>query len=314
MKLCFVGLGSIGNRHLYNVTRLLSEKGAAYSVDALRSAGGRLAARTEEKLDAQYDSADSLPEDYDIIFVTNPTVCHLDTVRALAGKTRYMFIEKPVFHQYCTDLAGLGLRERQRYYVACPLRFSRTVRYLKKYAAEHRVYSARAISSSYLPDWRPDADYRKVYSADREMGGGVTLDLIHELDYITYLFGMPSEVCNLRGQYSSLELKCDDISLYMLRFEDKLAEIHLDYFGRQTIRQAELFTQEETLRADLLTGTVEHCTKEGCRREELGQEDFYQAEMRYFLEKVVSGQDNMNDIYHANELLRIADETKGAVK
>ncbi len=63
-------------------------------------------------------------------------------------------------------------------------------------------YCARVICSSYLPDWRPGVDYRTVYSAHKAMGGGVTIDLIHEWDYLVELFGVPQQLYNFKGTYS----------------------------------------------------------------------------------------------------------------
>ncbi len=63
------------------------------------------------------------------------------------------------------------------------------------------------------------------------MGGGVSIDLIHELDYLCYLFGLPQRVRLEKGKYSSLEIDSDDLALYQLAYPDKLAQIYLDYFG-----------------------------------------------------------------------------------
>ena len=61
-------------------------------------------------------------------------------------------------------------------------------------------------------------DYRTVYSARRAMGGGVTIDLIHEWDYLVDLFGRPQEVYNFKGTYSELEIDSDDLSVYIARW------------------------------------------------------------------------------------------------
>ncbi len=42
---------------------------------------------------------------------------------------------------------------------------------------------------SYLPDWRPGNNYKKSVSAKKDLGGGVLLELSHELDYIRWIFG-----------------------------------------------------------------------------------------------------------------------------
>src|SRR5437016_1066295 len=41
---------------------------------------------------------------------------------------------------------------------------------------------ARLHVGSYLPEWRPRADYRQNYAAKAETGGGCMLDCIHEIE------------------------------------------------------------------------------------------------------------------------------------
>ena len=79
-----------------------------------------------------------------------------------------------------------------------------------------------------------------------KMGGGVTIDLIHELDYMVDLFGFPQESYNFKGTYSDLEIDSDDLSVYIARYKDKLCEVHLDYFGREYRRTCEVFVSEGT--------------------------------------------------------------------
>ena len=40
----------------------------------------------------------------------------------------------------------------------------------------------------WLPDWHPNSDYRREYSARWDLGGGAILDS-HEFDYLTWLLG-----------------------------------------------------------------------------------------------------------------------------
>ena len=198
LKICFAGLGSIGKRHLRDLAKII--KSSERSIDALRSGhGNEIQKDILEQINTIYHDISELPKDYDIIFITNPTYLHYDTIKELVEHTKHMFIEKPVFQFPIQDVSELNLKSSSVYYVAAPLRYGPVVSKLKELVTKEKVYSVRAICSSYLPDWRKGTDYRKNYSAIKEQGGGVELDLINELDYITYLFGMPQEVKHYAG-------------------------------------------------------------------------------------------------------------------
>ncbi len=287
MEVLFVGLGSIGTRHLRNLFQVAKEKGIEVQADALRSSMRPLAEDVEGLLRAQYVSYDQLGH-YDAAFITNPTHLHAHTLAELAGKVDCFFIEKPIFEGTGYDLEQLGLGPNQKAYVAAPMRWCGTFLALKERMPDLKPYSARVICSSYLPEWRPGVDYRTVYSAHKGMGGGVTIDLIHEWDYLVDLFGAPLEMYNFKGTYSHLEIDSDDLSVYIARYPSLLAEVHLDYFGRTYRRAIELFCKEGTVTADFGAGTltlengeVIHCEEPVNQR--------YLREMDYFLDYAGKG-------------------------
>jgi len=308
----FVGLGSIGTRHLQNLSALCAQQGLTLRADALRSDAARpLRPGAAELLHAQFLSladAAALPR-YDAVFITNPTSLHAEALRTVRGRAGALFIEKPILdaQQTDADLAQL-LAPGQKAYVAAPMRWCGTMLALKRYLAQYpdaRPYSVRVLCSSYLPDWRPGVDYRTVYSAHRAMGGGVTIDLIHEWDYLVDLFGAPLEMYHLGGTYSELEIDSDDLSIYIARWPRLLGEVHLDYFGRQYRRSIELFCRAGTVTADFgagtLThedGTVEHCEEPVNKR--------YLREMAYFLSYARTGAgDSVNPPAAALDVLKL---------
>ena len=286
----FIGLGSIGSRHLKNLHTICAERGITLAADALRSSLNRpLRPGVAELLRAQFTSLDApaAREHYDLAFITNPTSLHAEALQSLRGRAGALFIEKPIFSADQTGLDPAALLDPgQKAYVAAPMRWCGVMLALKnrlETGADGRPYCARVLCSSYLPDWRPGVDYRTVYSAHKAMGGGVTIDLIHEWDYLVDLFGAPERLYNLRGQYSELEIDSDDVSLYIAQYPGMLAEVHLDYFGRGYRRSIELFTPSGSLVADFGAGTltlpdgaVEAYTEDVNAR--------YLREMAYFLD------------------------------
>lgn len=302
MKVLFVGLGSISSKHIKDLSEIAKERGMECDIAVLRRKIGDIPEELKPFGIRQIAEPDGTV--YDAAFITNPTNLHYAVLEQLKGSAKFFFIEKPIFERTGYDWQSLGISGANAY-IAAPMRHSLTYKKLKEIADSNRVFSARIICSSYLPEWRPNIDYRKNYSAIKALGGGVTLDLIHELDYMAGLFGMPEKVVNIRGHYSNLEIDSDDLSVYIAQYADKLCEVHLDYFGRTYQRTCELYTAQGTFIADFgknwiiqPDGTEIDCAGDG-------KTNLY-AEMEYFLDFVEGKAEmNLNPPEHAVEVLKI---------
>lgn len=304
MKVLFAGTGSIACRHIKNLVKIKIDM----EIDAVHhSSNYNCPSEVDGYIKNHYFEYGDVPDYYDIVFITNPTSEHFDTLRCLHDKGRHFFIEKPVFSSVNEDIGKLNLRNDSIYYVACPLRYTKILQYIKQNIDFKDIYSVRSISSSYLPEWRPEKDYRKSYSARKELGGGVSLDLIHEWDYIIWMLGFPRHVSRVAGKKSYLDINSDDIAVYVADYHDKVVEVHLDYFGRKPIRKVELFGREDTISADLLKMELEWLNS-GKKLDFSEERDEYQiAELKRFIEMIETGAANDNDIIHADSVLKIAE-------
>ena len=305
MKVCFVGLGSIGKRHLRNLEFICKKNNIELEVHALRNTNKELDMDIKSIISKVANNINDLDSDYDITFITNPTSMHYETINLFSNKTLNMFIEKPIFHSVDCDFKNLNLRNEGVYYVAAPMRYTNVIRKLKNEIIDEKIYSVRNICSSYLPDWRKGVDYRKVYSAKKELGGGISLDCIHEWDYLIYLFGFPEKVLNIQGKYSELEIDSDDISIYLAKYKDKLVELHLDYIGKDTRREIELITEKGLIVADFIKNEIRFSYKDKVTFEN-DDDEIYIRELEEFLMMIEQKRVNTNNIEHAYEVLKIA--------
>lgn len=214
------------------------------------------------------------------------------------------FIEKPV-----VDIIDIGKDfnefKSKNCYVACPIRHGNVIKYLKKNIDLKEINSIRCICSTYLPEWHPNEDYRKSYSAKKELGGGVSIDLIHEWDYLTYLFGKPDVIFSILEKVSNLEIDTEDIAIYISKYENYLLELHLDYFGRFSMREIVIFQNDETIVADILNNKI--IFKNNGKIIDFSEErnDFQVEELKYFFKLINNEVENINDIENALDVMKL---------
>lgn len=303
MNLLIIGLGSIARKHIDALYKALPME--RHTIYALRSGRG------SNKAVEGVISVTSLNEldlkDIDFAIISNPTSAHASTVESLLPYRIPLMVEKPVFDTPAyPGLIKQAEDDGTLTYVACNLRFLDSLSFLKTYLEEKRVNEVNVYCGSWLPGWRPGTDWRKCYSAIPSLGGGVHLDLIHELDYLYWLFGMPLDSRSTLRSASSLGIEAIDYANYCLTYEEFCASVILNYYRRDYRRTIEVLTDEDTITADLATNTVTDSTGTILFESEQRVPDTYTAQMKYFTTLVKEhARSSFNGLATANDILKI---------
>ncbi|MFC1585959.1 Gfo/Idh/MocA family protein [Fibrobacterota bacterium] len=286
-----IGCGSIGKRHIGNLLKLGVEDITAFDIDKRRleevEAGFKV--KTLDSLEKAYESSPFAA------LITAPTNLHLPLAVQAAGHGCHLFIEKPLSHNLdgVDELLDIVKVKKLITLVGCNMHFHPGLRKVKELIDQGvigNIVSARVEFGQYLPDWHPEEDYRKNYSARKELGGGIILDAIHELDYIRWLLGEVTDIACFFGKLSNLEIETEDTASMLLRFKSgAIGEVHVDYVQREYSRTCKITGNEGTITWDVGTACV-RCfkTAKGAWEEildfsEWNPNHMYLDEMNYFL-------------------------------
>lgn len=300
MKVLVIGLGSIAKKHL----QALYEIDNTCDIYALRSSNRAV---NLEGIKNLYSLEECKNIQFDFVIISNPTSEHYATIEKVRSFNIPLFIEKPLFANINVDSEELVrdiIKNNISTYVACNLRFLESLVFLKNNISDTRINEVNVYCGSYLPDWRPDVDYRTVYSANAAMGGGVHIDLIHELDYVFWFFGEPESTISNFSNKSSLSISANDYANYLWKYDKFNVSIILNYYRRKPKREFEIVTDEFVYKVNLLTNTV-YKDDEVIFEHSNRISNTYLNQMSFFIEHIVKGKEVMNDINEANKILKI---------
>jgi len=300
MKILIIGLGSIGKKHVKAIQSVVPDA----EIFALRS---KSAAEKHAGVTNIYhlDEAERIALDF--VIIASPTSDHKNAIAQQVARGLPLFIEKPLYSSLDVEAEVNALNAKGILtYVACNLRFLDCIQFIKGQLPELRNKKLNEVNvycGSYLPDWRP-GDFRNTYSANASLGGGVHIDLIHELDYLYWLFGMPARIGrNFRSQ-SSLSISSFDYANYLLDYDGFCATVVLNYYRRDTKRSLELVFDDETWSVDLLKNQV--CSnRQVIFSSKQIIADTYQRQMEYFIQCVKEKADPFNTVSDAYNVLKI---------
>ncbi len=315
MRILIVGSGSIGRRHIRNLQKL---------VDRPEFILLRHAARQDEfsrVLGATVveSFADAVALSPVFAVIATPSVLHFEALEALLSAQVPCYVEKPVVStEEQVRQIELLLDSASAVPVTmagCNLRFLPSLKAARQLIREEvlgRPVRANFQVGQWLPDWRPAQDYRKSYSASRELGGGVVLDLIHELDAARFLFGEFEQFFSIGGRYSRLEIGSEDSAAIILgRPHGPVVSLGLDYVCRTAVRRYEIIGDEGSLIWDLPARTLIHLRKDGQEVVTADPADFdvsvtYIEAMREFLNAIEGSRSTSQDLADGLRSARLA--------
>lgn len=296
-----LGAGFIGKVHAQAYARIPRAKVVAIAdlnVDKAKELAGELGAEVSADCDALIAR-----QDVDVMDICLPTYLHAYYTNEAAKARKHVFCEKPM---------ALTLTEADSMINACEeadvsLMIGHVLRFWPEYVAIKRVLDSGelgkplAITAMRLgtaPIWSWDE-----WILDSERGGGALLDLhIHDIDYITWIWGRPRAV-HARG-IKSPSGTWDHVFTTLDYGVGRIA------FSEGTFLVPPSFPFTMLLRVICEEGTVEFAFRAGVNIEardgvenpvviyrkdgttiypEVSQEDAYKAEIAYFVDCIYKG-------------------------
>jgi len=316
-RVLVVGCGSIGRRHARNLKSLgVRQLGFCdTSPKALQQCREEL----NGEVFGDYDEALSKFKP-DIVLICTPPVYHVEEALAALRAQAHVFIEKPLSHESSGIQALIAEAHRcdRNVQIGYNMRFHPGLQIVKELIDSGkvgRVLWLNVEAGQYLPDWRPWQHYRESYSARHELGGGIILDGSHELDYICWLLGRPTEVTCRAAHLSSLDVDVEDSAWIYLTFpERRRAELHLDFVQRAYTRTCKVVGETGTVFWDFNVQEVRWFSAEQPGWKSIPYvfetNDMYVAEMRHFLGSLGSGTGPMVDLEQSRDVIRVVEAAK----
>jgi predicted dehydrogenase len=315
-----VGYGSIGKRHFKNISKSTNAKIIVLTKQK------NLRELQKNNIVVTNSLKKALSYKPDIGFVTNETSLHVNTALTLAENNMHLFLEKPLSHSMKNVLRLKNQIKKKKLIsqIGCHMRFHPCIKKIKNILENDtlgRIISIDIESSSFLPDWHPYEDYRLGYAARDELGGGISLTCIHEIDLLYWFFGKPKKVFSITGKFSDLDVKSDDLSVMTFLLKNRIiGEIHLDYFQRPEFKSCKIKGVKGTLYWDSPTNEIKifkHRTKKWksiLKIKNFKKNSMYIDEIKYFFNAVKQKEKTMNDITDGINTLQIVLDAKRSSK
>ena len=312
LKALVVGYGSIGKRHIDNLSKI---------------PGIQILVLTNQKSDSFLkkrncivfsDIKESLTFHPDFAIIANSTEQHVKTAIFLAKIGIHLFIEKPLSNnsKNITILKNLIHKKHLVTFLGSNLRFHPCIQKIHQLLKSNKIGLPLYVyveNGSYLPDWHPHEDYRSSYAANEEKSGGIILTNIHEIDYLYWFFGIPNSVFSMTEKLSKLKISSSDSSNIILKFKNNIsAMIHIDFFQKSTFRCCKIIGTKGMLYWDDRKNSVDFFNNKTSKWSTLMNiknfnfNDTYMKEVLYFISCIKKSQHSSNDIVQSIQTLKIA--------
>jgi len=323
-RVLIVGYGSIGQRHLKIVRESLPD---AIIMVFRHQPTTTIPEMANLVTSSMEDVRLFVPE---AAIVANPAPFHLEIAKALAEMGCHLLIEKPISDNLdgVEDLLGTVRAAGVICQVGYNMRYLPSLsrfRDLINQGLVGRPLSVRCEIGQYLPNWRPASNYRTGVSARSELGGGVLLELSHEIDYLCWIFGDVEWVSGWVGNVGDFEIDVEDTAHLILSFKSKaakkpvIANLNIDFVRHDTTRICTVIGADGSLRWNGLTGVIDIYKSGSTGWDEYvvtphQRDDSYRLQWKDFLTSISDRKEPFIDVMAGLGVLKIVEAAKASAK
>lgn len=254
MKVLIIGYGSIGKRH----EEVLLKFNDISTIDIVTH---QVLPKKQTFLSLQEIENIDI---YDYFVISSPTNKHYEQLKYIEenANNKIILCEKPLFE----TKKELNII-KNTVYIGYVLRFHPLLQKLKNEIKNQKIISTNISCGQYLPTWRSNTNYKESYSAKKDEGGGVLLDLSHEVDYIQWLFGPLKDIKSYKLKVSDLEIDSDDLTTLIGKTtKGVIVTLSIDYISKIVNRKILLHTCEFSYELDLINNVLLIKDKDGIEK------------------------------------------------
>ncbi|PSV56340.1 oxidoreductase [Photobacterium profundum] len=315
-KVAVIGLGNIANRHRRNLKMLFPDAELL-----AMSASGRVPREAVSDCDGIVASVEALINaQVELVIVASPAPFHAQHAIPLIEAGIPTLIEKTV----TTTMEDVQAIQRAIEQYQTPVAVGYCLRYLPS-ALQLKVqldagkigtlYNSHIEIGQYLPDWRPNKDYRDCVSANKLLGGGALFELSHELDYAQWLLGPLNLQHAVLRSSKELDLDVEDmVDILALTDSGAVTTIHLDFLQRKAHRQCSFVGSQGRIDWDLIQNqlilTTATETTVLYSDPEWDKNQMYLAMIDDFVQMIGQNQHTCTELLEAATTVRFIDEVK----
>lgn len=266
MKSIIIGGGSIGKRHSKNLNELGIDT-RIVDVDEIENIDNILS-----------------ENNFDIGLVCSPNIYHIEHCIKLASANIPIFCEKPFYssEEGLPSLLEIINKNNLTTMVGCNLRFNSKIKPINPEIKYINVYFGYDLKK-----WRPNSNHLESYSANKHLGGGVLLDVIHEIDYLYHKFGNIRNISYIKNKLTNITNDTEDLVVGRIEFDSgTIADFTLNYLSENYQRYYDILEDGVLKRTNIRVDDKD-----------------YKEEISYFIDCVKDKKKCMNDFNEAYNLL-----------
>jgi len=331
MNALFLGLGSIGQRHLRNLSKIDGKikffaVRKKFFTPNLNKRNQVIKTDIKKKYRITYFK--SLEELYKskikihLAFVCTPSVHHVNEAISLIKKNINVFIEKPLGSSFknISKLTNLiKSKKNLKHMMGFQLKFNPLILKLKTILNKKiigKIWHINIHHGENINDFHPYEDYKHSYAARKDLGGGVILCQIHEIDYLLFLFEKYKIIIinSYSKKLTDLNINVEDTSVSSLQIskgkQKALCNIHLNFYERPKKRTIEILGERGKILCNLNSGEISIFKDKKVKKIQykFDRNEIFKKQIKYFLEAIKKNKkiDKRYDVLNGIKSLSLA--------
>ena len=253
------GFGNMGQRH-YDSFRKCGVEDFVLSSSTAK-------VKNHKNINAVYDSPKQLldHECPDFAVISTPTSAHFEDLKLCIDRKIPVLVEKPVVAS-ANEASQLrayikSINELSPIVIGYDLRFSNLfIKFseLTKDASLGKHAYTDWQAGGFMPAWRSSKLSNQIYSSNRALGGGVLLDLSHEIDAMNWFYGEPERVISRIRSQNNLGWDVEDACFISFEYPGNafFVNITMDYLRSPFNRRILHIAENGTLELDESKGSI----------------------------------------------------------